>query len=102
MFATSLFLWYWLRTRGKRTSGQWVKLGLLSGLMIDVYQLNIIFLLAVAYEVISAYAENCSARTGQELLAKELHLHGLSPLGTLLALLPTSVARQIVFGNSLS
>jgi hypothetical protein len=102
IFATSLFLWYWLRTRGKRTSGQWLKLGLLSGLMIDVYQLNIIFLLAVAYEVISAYAENWSARTGKELLAKELRLHGLYGLGTLLGLLPTFVARQIVFGNPLS
>jgi len=103
IFATSLFLWYWLRTRGTRTGGQWLKLGLLSGLMIDVYQLNVIFFLAVAYEAILAYAEIWSAGTGKpEKLFEELRLHGLYSFGTLLGLLPTFVARQIVFGNPVS
>ena len=55
VFVDALFLWYWLRTRGTRTSRQWLKLGLLSGLMIDVYQLNVVFLVAVAFEVFSSY-----------------------------------------------
>jgi hypothetical protein len=103
IFATSLFLWYWLRTRGTRTSGQWLKLGLLSGLMIDVYQLNVVFFIAVAYEALSAYAEIWSTGAGRlEMLAKALRLHGLYGLGILLALLPTFVTRQIVFGNPFS
>jgi hypothetical protein len=103
IFATSLFLWYWLRTRGTRTGGQWLKLGLLSGLMIDVYQLNVIFLLAVAYEAISAYPKVWSAGTGKpEQLFKELRLHGLYVFGAFLGFLPTFVARQIVFGSPLS
>jgi len=104
IFATSLFLWYWLRTRGTRTGGQWLKLGLLSGLMIDVYQLNGIFLLVVAYEVVSAYAQICFATgTGKPAqLFKELRLHCLYSLATLIGLSPTFVARQIVFGNPFS
>ncbi len=103
IFANSLFLWYWLRTRGSRTSGQWLKLGLLAGLTIDVYQLNGVFLTAVAYEALSAYAEIWSAGASRlELMAKTLRLHGLFGLGALVALVPHFVTRQIVFGNPLS
>jgi hypothetical protein len=103
IFATSLFLWYWLRTRGTRTGWQWLSLGLLSGLMVDVYQLNVVFLVALASEVLSAYAEIWSAGDGgPEMLAKTLRLHGLFGLGTLLALSPTFVTRQIVFGSPFS
>lgn len=103
IFATSLFLWYWMRTRGTRTSGQWLMLGLLSGLMIEVYQLNVVFFLAVVYEALSAYAGIWSGEAGRpEMLARTLRLHGLCGLGALLALLPSFVARQIVFGNPFS
>jgi hypothetical protein len=103
VFATSLFLWYWLRTRGTRSKGQWLTLGLLSGLMIDVYQLNVVFLIAVAYEVLSVYSEIWSTSMGRrEMLAKALLSHGLYGVGTLLAMLPTFITRQIVFGNPLS
>jgi hypothetical protein len=100
IFTTSLFLWYWLRTRGLRTTGQWLKLGLLSGLMIDVYLLNVVFLVSVAWEALSAYTETWSTGAGRPaMLARTLWLHGLFVLGTLLALLPTFVTRQIVFGS---
>jgi hypothetical protein len=103
VFATSLFFWYWLQTRGMRTSGEWLKLGLLSGLMMDVYQLNAVFLLAVAYEALSAYAGIWSSGAGRpEMFARTLRLHTLYGLGTVLSLLPTFVARQIVFGSPLS
>lgn len=103
IFATSLFFWYWLRTRGIRTGGQWLTLGLLSGLMMDVYQLNAVFILAVAYEVLSAYAGIWSSGPGRsEMLAKALRLHTLYGLGILLSLLPTFVVRQIVFGSPFS
>jgi hypothetical protein len=103
VFATSLFLWYWLRTRGTRTTGQWLKLGLLSGLMMDVYQLNAVFILAVAYDALSDYAGVWSSSAGKpEILARAVRLHMLYGLGTLLGLLPTFVVRQIVFGSPLS
>src|SRR6202022_594769 len=40
IFATSLFLWYCLRTRGMRTRETRLKLPIMSGLMLDRYQLH--------------------------------------------------------------
>src|SRR5206468_4302126 len=40
IFAVALFLWYWQRTRTRRTVVQWVGLGLLAGLMVNVYYIN--------------------------------------------------------------
>lgn len=103
LFATSLFLWYWLRTRGPRTAGQWLTLGLLSGLMIDVNQLNGVFLVTVAYDALSAYTEIWSAGAARpKMFASVLRLHVFFAAGTLLALLPTFITRQIVFGNPFS
>lgn len=103
LFATSLFLWYWLRTRGTRTAWQWLVLGLLSGLMIDVYQLNGVLLIAVAYDALSAYAEMRSpGAANPQPFTKVLRHHMLCGIGILLALLPNFVTRQIVFGNPLS
>lgn len=103
IFATALFLWFWLRTRGHRTARQWLMLGLLSGLMIDVYQLNVVFLLVLAYEAIAIYLEIWSQSIGRaEKLATQFRLHGLCALGGFLGLLPTFIARQIVFGNPFS
>src|SRR5574337_514278 len=54
-FAVSLFLWYWHRTRGKRTPRQWALLGACSGLMLDVYYPNAVFLLIPLLEALTAY-----------------------------------------------
>ena len=54
-FAASLFLWYWHRTRGHRSPAQWVLLGLISGLMLDVYYPNIVFLLIPLLEAARSY-----------------------------------------------
>src|SRR6185437_5188734 len=39
-FAVALFLWYWQRTREHRTMLQWIALGFVAGLMMDVYYPN--------------------------------------------------------------
>jgi hypothetical protein len=99
-FAASLFLWYWLRTREARTARQWLVLGLLAGLMIDVYYLNGVFLLAPAWEAGAAYARAWQTPSSTlNLLANTLQGHALGVLGGLAALLPTFITRQIVFGN---
>src|SRR5947207_12029309 len=46
-FAVAFFLWYWDRTRDCRTTFQWILLGLLAGLMVDVYFLIGVFLFFV-------------------------------------------------------
>src|SRR6202040_3003058 len=40
-FTAALFLWYWERTRRERTAKQWVVLGLITGLMLNVYYPNL-------------------------------------------------------------
>jgi hypothetical protein len=100
IFATSLFLWYWQRTSGTRMGWQWLNLGLLSGLMIDVYLINGVFMLAVVYEVFFACTAAWSSGAARpEMLAKIFRQHLLYGLGALLGLLPTFITRQIVFGG---
>ena len=71
--------------------------------MIDVYQLNVVFLLALAYEAIDTYLEISSQSPSRsEKLAMQLRMHGLCALGGFLGILPTFIARQIVFGSPFS
>jgi hypothetical protein len=59
-FAVSLFLWYWHRTRARRSLPQWILLGLSAGLMIDVYYPNAILLLVPATEAVPASSAWCA------------------------------------------
>src|ERR1700688_966108 len=51
-FTVALYIWYWDRTRGARTARQYVVLGLIAGLMIDVYFPNGVFLLLPLIEAL--------------------------------------------------
>ena len=99
-FAVALFLWYWHRTREHRTLPQWIVLGLLSGLMVDVYYPNGVVLLVPLLEAICSYWEEwkSSARNSRSIL--QLFIQHLTYLGVFfIALLPTVVSRRIIFGN---
>jgi len=103
VFVNSLFLWYWLRTRGTRTPRQWLLLGLLSGLIVEVHYPNVVFLIAPAYEVVASYIEAWRERfQDTHALLASLKQHSLWAAGFLVALLPTFITRQIVFGNPFS
>ena len=99
-FATSLFLWYWLRTRQARTARQWLIVGMLAGLMIEVYYLNVVFVLGPLWEAARAYfglwrdPADRLRRAG-----RILWLHLLGVVGGLVALLPTFIIKEIVFGS---
>jgi len=102
-FAASLFLWYWLRTRQERTGRQWLILGLLAGLMIEVYYLNVVFLLAPSWEVVCAYLGWWRDRADWLNRARKiLRSYLLGVLGVLVAMLPTFIVKQIVFGSPFS
>jgi len=99
-FCSSLFFWYWLRTGSSRTKRQWMILGLISGLMIDVRFDSIVLLLAPFLESLSAYAVAWRARqTAPDLLRRLSYSNALSAIGVLVAFLPTLITRQIIFGN---
>ena len=58
----ALFLWYWDRTRGDRNWTQWLILGAIAGLMMNVYYLNGVVLLVPLMESCAGYATAFASR----------------------------------------
>jgi hypothetical protein len=100
-FVVALFLWYWHRTRGRRTAWQWVLLGLISGLMVDVYYPNGVFLLIPLIEAASQYLNAWKSAGPLRRTLQMLPFHVLYSSVFLLAFLPTLVSRLIIFGSAL-
>ena len=102
-FMTAAFVWYWHRTRQGRTLAQWVALGLISGLMLDVYYANVALLLLPLLESLESYWRGWRApghdwRTLRRLFGANL----LYSLAVLIAFLPTLITRKIIYGNPLN
>jgi len=97
-FVVALFLWYWNRTRGARTRAQWVLLGLVGGLMMDVYYVNAIILLLPLFESLARYRQSLSLRRSREA-ASLLVRNFCFSCALLVAFLPTLVAKKIIFGS---
>ncbi len=97
-FSTALFVWYWHRTRADRGTMQWVLLGLLAGLMINVYYMNAILLAAPGVEALGDYMR--VFRGERKLLVTRLFSsHVLFVLVALAALAPTFITRAIIYGS---
>ncbi len=99
-FVVALFMWYWLRTQVVRTWLQWMILGALGGLMIDVYYLNGILLLLPLFESLAGYAlafRDASRRAARQLLLENIVFAG----AVFTSLLPTLIAKKIIYGNYL-
>jgi hypothetical protein len=97
-FAVALFVWFWERTRNTRTMPQWIALGLIGGLMIDVYFPNGIFLALPGIEVLFAHYsmwKKATHRSQRALVLKELAFG----TATILALVPTLLTRSIIYGG---
>jgi len=97
-FMVALFLWYWDRTRIVRTWQQWLILGAIGGLMIDVYYISGLVLLLPPLDSLTNY---WSARKAKdEGPAKELILGNVVFLmAVVAAFLPTIVTKKIIFGS---
>ncbi len=102
-FVVSLFLWYWHETRSSRSLVQWLLLALIAGLMLDVYYANAMILAALAVEAIPQYLSvlrgDPPARGESLSLSNLLLSHFLFAVVLLVALLPTFLTRQIIYGN---
>lgn len=99
-FANALFLWYWNRTRRERTISQWIALGLLSGLIVDVYYPNGMLLLVPLMEALTAYWRDWrSPDRDHGVLIRHLARHGVYIAAFIVALLPTFISREIIFGS---
>ncbi|MGB6787376.1 MAG: hypothetical protein WBE20_04490, partial [Candidatus Acidiferrales bacterium] len=103
-FVVALFLSYWDRTRGTRTFLQWAVLGLIAGLMLDMYYPNAVFLFVVLVEMagiaLSAVRGESSKRSAS--LASLVAKGGLFSVALIFAFLPTLVTRRIIYGSPFS
>jgi hypothetical protein len=99
VFVVAFFIWYWDKTRKERTGGQWLLLGVLAGLMVDVYFPNGIFMLLPLIESLRGYAAALKSAVN-----KAMPLFGgnlLFGLALLVTVLPTLISRRIIFGGFL-
>jgi len=99
-FVVALFLWYWQRTRQGRTLAQWIILGLLSGLMLDVYYLNIAMLLIPFLESLRQYMKELrNPRRDWAAMGKLFKVNIAYCFVLVVAFLPTLITRKIIYGN---
>ena len=98
-FTVALFLWYWNRTRGERTIAQWIVLGLLSGLMVDVYYPNGVLLLVPLLEGLECYWHYWNSSNSSAVIPRLFVRHLLYVAVFIVGLLPTLISRQIIFGG---
>ena len=102
-FADALFLWYWNRTRPERTISQWIVLGLLSGLIVNVYYPNGALLLVPFMEALAAYWEDWrSPDRNRGAVIRRFAQHLVYVAAFFVALLPTFISREIIFGSPLN
>ena len=103
VFVVAVFLWYWHRTRQCRTLGQWVILGLISGLLLDVYYVNIAVLLVPFVESLQGYWRGWrESGVGGQAVRKLFVANLLYCFATLIAFSPTMITRQIIYGSPLN
>ena len=99
-FTVALFFWYWDRTRADRTWTQWLVLGLISGLMMDVYYICAVLLVVPLFESLAGYWQGI--RTRQLRSVGRLFLQdALFALTVFLAFLPTLIVKKIIYGSYL-
>ncbi|MFY9529534.1 MAG: glycosyltransferase family 39 protein [Candidatus Acidiferrales bacterium] len=103
VFTVALFVYYWDRTRGSRTTLQWIALGLCAGLMIDVYYPNFVFLVLPGIESLAAYRRALRAPEGDASSARGISSGNiLFGLAALAAFLPTIITRKTIYGSYLN
>jgi len=99
VFIVAVFLWYWQRTRGARTLQQWLILGLIVGLMIEVYFPNAVFFLLILF----APGATRNIMDSRTVPAPSRPVgYTLCAVSALIALAPTFIIRTVLFGNPLA
>jgi hypothetical protein len=99
-FVVALFLWYWLETQDARTFGQWILLGAIAGLMLDVYYANVMLFAILPLEASREYAAALRKATpttpsGAQLMAR----YAAFAAAAILCMAPTFIAHRIIYGS---
>jgi hypothetical protein len=98
-FVVALFLWYWDQTRLSRSKPQWIFLGLIAGLMLNVYYANAMLLAVPAAEAVPEYLAAFRHKPDSPAPGALFSSHLLFAAITLICLLPTFVTRTIIYGS---
>jgi hypothetical protein len=99
-FMVALFLWYSDATREGRSLTQWLFLGVIVGLMLDVYYANLMVVSVLAVEALRQYAHIVgSGRSSSPSFLELLARHLLFWLVVCLVMIPTFISRWIVYGS---
>ncbi len=103
-FVVALFLWYWHDTRDARSTGQWMLLAAIAGLMLNVYYPNAMVLMVLVVEALPHYfaflrRKQLPEGTSQPSVVQLAINHALFTVVMIACLLPTFVSRYIVYGN---
>jgi hypothetical protein len=102
-FTVALFLWYWDVTRERRSLVQWLVLGVIVGLMLDVYYANLMIVSVLAVEAAVQYAGVFrSWPTATPSFLDLLTRHFLFACTVCIVMVPTFVSRWIVYGGPFS
>jgi hypothetical protein len=99
-FVVALFLWYWHETRDSRTLKQWIVLGAIAGLMLDVYYANVMLFAILPFEAVREYSAAVRKATpGTPSVSQLLVRHTAFAVTLLLCMLPTFIAHRIIYGS---
>jgi hypothetical protein len=100
-FLAALFVWYWIRTRNARTWMQWMMLGAIGGVMLDMYYINAVLLLLPLFESLSGYWAALRGTSGST--AGRLFLNNVAfAAAVFVTFLPTLITKRIIYGNYLN
>ncbi len=100
-YMVALFVWYWDHTHATRNWLQWALLGLIAGLMMDVYYPNGVLLLFPLLESPACFWQVSSG--AQPKPFRRTFLNVVIFTGTaLVAFLPTFIIKKIIYGSYLN
>jgi Dolichyl-phosphate-mannose-protein mannosyltransferase len=100
-FAVALFLWYWDRTRDERWWSEWVILGAVGGLMMDVYPPNAILLIFPGLESLKVYRQKL-VQHDLKSFGREFLRNVAFAIMAFAAFLPTLITKKIIYGSYLN
>ena len=99
-FVVALFLWYWHETRDARALLQWILLGAIGGLMLDVYYANVMLFIILPLEALREYSAAWRKATPATPSVSQLFTRHLAfAFALIVCMLPTFIAHRIVYGN---
>lgn len=97
-FVVAVFFAYWLHTRDDRSIPQWILLGLIAGLMLNVYYANAMLLVLLAAEALLALRDAIQQRRPSDIPALLIRYLVFS-LTLFVCFLPTLLSKKVIYGS---